>query len=61
MQFREFKESDAEFCFRTRSNAFIKKFHRELTNDEIASCINAYQPDDYIRIAKDMQVETIIH
>ena len=54
MHFLDFKASDAEFCFRTRSNAFLNKFHNELSKEEIAVCIHAYQPNDYIKIAKDM-------
>jgi GNAT superfamily N-acetyltransferase len=54
MRFREFKAIDAEFCFMVRSNAFIKEFHNELTPEEIAACVNAYLPNDYIRISDEM-------
>ena len=54
MHFREFIASDAEFCFRTRSSAFIQKFHNELTPEDIAACVNTYKPNDYIRMAEEM-------
>lgn len=46
---------DAEFCFKTRSKAFIQKFYGELSPGEVAACINAYMPKDYIRMAKKME------
>jgi hypothetical protein len=30
MKFREFRNEDAEFCFKTRSAAFIEKFYNEI-------------------------------
>ena len=54
MNIRQFKTDDAETCFRLRSNAFIQKFHNELSLQEIASAVNAYMPDDYIRMAEEM-------
>jgi GNAT superfamily N-acetyltransferase len=53
MRFREFTFSDAEFCFRTRSNAFNRRFHKELTPKEIAVCVSTYMPKDYIRMAEE--------
>lgn len=54
MNIRKFKPDDAETCFRLRSNAFIQKFHSELSLQEIASAVNAYMPIDYIRMAEEM-------
>ena len=54
MNIRKFKPDDAETCFRLRSNAFIQKFHNELSLQEIASAVNAYMPNDYIRMAEEM-------
>jgi GNAT superfamily N-acetyltransferase len=56
MNFRQFSESDAEFCFKTRSNAFIQKFYGELSPQEIAACVNAYMPDDYTRMSRERPV-----
>ena len=52
---RAFEPRDAEFCFRLRSNAFIRRFNRELSPDAIAAGVNAYLPTDYIRMAKEME------
>ncbi len=52
MKFRSFEPEDAAFCFRLRSNAFIRKFYGELTGEEVAAAVNAYMPDDYIRMAR---------
>ena len=54
MNIRKFKPDDAEICFRLRSNAFIQKFHNELSLQDIASAVNAYMPSDYIRMAQEM-------
>ena len=54
MNVRKLKPDDAEICFRLRSNAFIQKFHNELSLQEIASAVNAYMPVDYIRMAEEM-------
>ena len=51
MKFRSFQPDDAVFCFRLRSQAFIQKFYGELTDEEVAAAVNAYMPDDYIRMA----------
>lgn len=53
MKFRPFEPEDATFCFRLRSNAFIRKFYGELTGEEVAAAVNAYMPDDYIRMARE--------
>jgi GNAT superfamily N-acetyltransferase len=54
MNIRLFKPSDAETCFRLRSNAFIQKFNGELSPRDIAAAVNTYMPKDYIRMAKKM-------
>jgi len=54
MNFRRFKPKDAEFCFKVRSHAFIQKFYGELNPETVAAGVNAYLPDDYIQIAKQM-------
>ena len=54
MNIRKFKSYDAVICFRLRSNAFIQKFHNELSLQEIAYAVNAYMPRDYIRMAVEM-------
>ncbi len=54
MNIRQFKPDDAESCFRLRSNAFIQKFRHELSPQEIAFAVNAYMPNDYIRMAEEM-------
>ena len=56
MNFRQFSASDAEFCFQTRSNAFIHKFYGELSPQEVAACVNAFLPDDYMRMSREMPV-----
>ena len=52
MKIRPFQPDDSESCFRLRSNAFIQKFYGELTPEEIAAAVNAYMPDDFIRLAR---------
>ena len=56
MKFRPFTASDAEFCFKTRSNAFIQKFCGELNSQQIAACVNAFMPDDYIEMSREIPV-----
>ena len=53
MKIRPFQADDAESCFRLRSNAFIQKFYGELTPEEVAAAVNAYMPNDYIRMAQE--------
>lgn len=55
MNIRKLESGDAEACFRLRSNAFIQKFHPELSLKEIAAAINAYMPADYIQISQVTQ------
>lgn len=54
MKFRPFRPDDAETCFRLRSSAFILKFYRELTKEDIAAAVNAYMPSDYVVMAERM-------
>lgn len=49
---RYFKARDAKICFRIRRAAFIKKFHRELGARATAAGVNAFMPDDYVRMAQ---------
>ncbi len=54
VNFRRFKPKDAAFCFKVRSHAFIYKFYGELNPEAVAAGVNAYLPDDYIQMAKEM-------
>jgi GNAT superfamily N-acetyltransferase len=54
MNFRRFEPKDAAFCFKIRSQAFIQKFYGELDPEAVAAGVNAYLPDDYIQMAKQM-------
>ena len=56
MNYRRFSESDAEFCYKTRRIAFIQKFNGELSPQEVTACVNAYMPDDYIKMSRRMPV-----
>lgn len=51
---RRFKRDDAEFCFKVRANAFIRKFYDELGPEAVAAGVNAYMPEDYICIAEEV-------
>lgn len=54
MNVRKFRPDDAESCFRLRSNAFIQKFYGELTPQEVSAAVNAYMPNDYIRMVEEI-------
>ena len=54
MEIRPFRHEDALFCFKLRSRAFIEKFYGELQPEEVTAGINAYLPDDYMRVAEQM-------
>ncbi len=56
MKFREFSNEDAEFCFKTRSAAFIEKFFNELGPEIVTLCVNAYMPQDYINFSNSMKI-----
>ncbi len=51
MNLRDFQAGDAEFCFRTRSAAFIEKFYDEVGAEIASLCVNEYMPRDYAAIA----------
>ncbi len=53
---REFRPGDAEFCFRVRSRAFIVDFVDELGPEAVATCVNAYLPSDYLRMAGELEL-----
>jgi GNAT superfamily N-acetyltransferase len=53
MKIRPFQDADAAFCFRVRSSAFIRKFYGELAPREVTAAVNAYLPEDFIRMAKE--------
>jgi len=53
---REFMPDDAEFCFKVRSSAFILKFYDEIGPEAVAACVNAFMPDDYVRMATEMKL-----
>ena len=55
MTIRKFKKSDAEFCFRTRCSAFIQKFYNEIGAEAVTAGVNAFMPDDYIRMSNEME------
>ena len=48
---RPFEPEDAEFCFKTRAEAYIVKFRDELEPETIAECVNAFMPEDYVQMA----------
>ena len=56
MKFREFRNEDAEFCFKTRSAAFIEKFYGEIGPQIVSLCVNEYMPDDYIDLSKNVKI-----
>lgn len=56
MVFREFKKSDAVFCFKVRSAAFIRIFYDEIGPDAVSAGVNAYMPEDYIRMSKKAKI-----
>lgn len=49
---RFFKAQDAEICFKIRSAAFILKFYKELGARATMAGVNAYMPNDYVRMAQ---------
>ena len=54
IRIRRFEARDAEICFKIRSDAFIQKFNGELGPREISAGVNAFMPDDYVRMAQSM-------
>jgi GNAT superfamily N-acetyltransferase len=55
MRIRPFTPSDAHFCHRTRSAAYTKLFLDELGADIAEAAANAYQPEDYLRLAEEQE------
>jgi len=49
---RYFEARDAEVCFKIRSAAFIQKFNQELGARATEAGVNAFMPDDYVRMAQ---------
>jgi len=49
---RYFEARDAETCFKIRSAAFIQKFYDELGACATSAGVNAFMPDDYVRMAR---------
>ena len=60
MKIKKFTANDAEFCYHTRTAAFKEKFIPEIGSNAAAIAGEAYQPEDYIRLANSMQI-FIIH
>jgi ribosomal protein S18 acetylase RimI-like enzyme len=48
---RPFETTDADTCFRIRSEAFIVEFQALLAPEAIAAAVNAYLPGDYVEMA----------
>ena len=55
MKIRKFENKDAEFCFKVRNDAYIRKFTNELNAEEIAACADAYKAEDYIKMAEESE------
>lgn len=49
---RAFLPDDAEFCFKVRTKAYIVAFFDELGPHAVTAAVNAYMPDDYVRMAE---------
>ena len=49
---RCFEASDAETCFKIRSEAFIRRFYNELGARTTSAGVNAFMPNDYVRMAQ---------
>ena len=50
---RSFETRDATTCFKIRSTAFIQEFYGELGARATAAGVNAYMPEDYVRMAQE--------
>jgi GNAT superfamily N-acetyltransferase len=61
MKIRPFQEADAAFCFKVRNSAFIQKFYGELTPKEVTAAVNAYMPEDFIRMARETSFFIVEH
>ena len=54
MNFRRFTDADANFCFKVRTSAYVKKFYNELGAEAVDAAISSYLPSDFIRLSKSM-------
>ena len=61
MVFRKFKNADAAFCLKTRSAAFIQKFYNEIGAEAVTVGVNAFMPEDYIRMSNDMEIQSLFY
>ena len=52
VKIRNFKAQDAEACFKIRSDAFIQKFYPEIGARAASAGVNAFMPEDYVRMAQ---------
>jgi len=52
MRIRRFRPDDAVFCFKTRTASFVSKFYDEIGPEAVTAAVNAYMPEDYIRMAE---------
>jgi ribosomal protein S18 acetylase RimI-like enzyme len=55
MTVRSFEPSDAEACFRIRSEAFIRKYGDRLGAEGVAALVNSYMPSDFVRMSETMR------
>jgi len=51
---RPFAPGDAEFCFKARSEAFVRIFYDEVGPEVVAAGVNAHMPSDYEWMAGTM-------
>ncbi len=51
---RPFAAGDAEFCFKVRSEAFVRVFYDEVGPEVVAAGINAHMPSDYEWMGRTM-------
>jgi len=56
MKIRRFVPEDSTFCFRTRCAAFIQIFYKEIGPKAVSAGINAYMPDDYVKMSATMKI-----
>ena len=54
LHIRYFEAPDAEICFKIRSDAFIQKFYAEIGARATSAGVNAFMPNDYVRMAQKM-------
>ncbi len=55
LNIRRFNDDDAFFCYQTRKQAFLNVFVEEIGKKAAQAGADAYQPDDYIRIAGESE------